>query len=85
MPNLKSTRSLVGEFADFLATGPAPSAILHWRPSKIAQKRMSRLLELQDDEALSAEERQELENNLQAELMLRALKTRLMLNVAKRA
>lgn len=81
----KSSRSLVGEFADFLATGPSPTAILRWRPSPTMRKRMSKLLELQDDDALGPDEEQELQNNLQAELMLRALKARLMANSAKRA
>jgi hypothetical protein len=49
------------------------------------RKRMSKLLELQDDDALGPDEEQELQNNLQAELMLRALKARLMANSAKRA
>jgi hypothetical protein len=40
---------------------------------------------MQDEEALGPDDRQELENNLQAELMLRALKARLMQSSAKRA
>jgi hypothetical protein len=85
MRSVKSRRSLVGEFADFLASGPSPTAILQWRPSKATQNRMSKLLELQDDDALGPEDRQELENALQAELMLRALKARLTKSVSKRA
>jgi hypothetical protein len=85
MPSTKIQRSLVGEFADFLATGPPLPAILQWRPSQAMQNRMSKLLEMQDEEALGPDDRQELENNLQAELMLRALKARLMQSSAKRA
>ena len=85
MPAATKTRTMISEFADFLATGPAPPEILQWRPSSAVQRRFSKLLEKQDDDLLSPREQQELENCLQAELMLRALKARLMLSVAKRA
>jgi hypothetical protein len=76
---------MISEFADFIAKGPAADEILKWRPSQEVIKRISRLLEKQDDDRLTLQERQELDNCMQAELMLRALKARLMTRVAKRA
>ena len=76
---------MISEFADFLATSPAPAAVLKWRPSQAVLRRISKLLEKQDDDGLTLYEQQELDNCLQAELMLRALKARLMSKTAKRA
>jgi hypothetical protein len=76
--------TLITDFVDFLATSPAPAAVVAWRPSEEAQGRLSDLLQRQNAGTLERGEIVELENCIQAEQMLRLLKARLKLSLAKR-
>lgn len=76
--------TLLTDFADFLATCPPPEEIVAWRPSVEAQGRLSDLLQRQNAGTLDHGEVIEIENCIQAEQMLRLLKARLKLSLAKR-
>ena len=65
---------LIDELAEFLATGPSPAQILHFRPSKITQRRATTLLSRLKENRLTDEQKSELDQYVQAELLMRMVK-----------
>ncbi len=68
--------SVQDEIYDFLASGPSSTQIVAFRPSELAQERMRYLLDANRDNQLTPEERQELDENIRLEDMMRILKAR---------
>lgn len=64
------------EVADFLSSSPSPAEILAFRPSEAVEVRFAELIANQRDADLSVEEREELEQFQQTEMLLRLLKAR---------
>jgi len=83
MPVVQEHPTLVGDFAEFLTTLRTTDEIIQWRPSTEVQKRIEDLLLRQNEGTLEREEERELESTLQAEMMLRLLKAKLMLAKSK--
>ena len=69
--------ALISDFADFLASSPAPHEILSWRPSKRVEDRFEELIAAQRDRSLSDREQAELERFRETEILLQLLKARL--------
>ena len=65
------------EIADVIAAGADRDALLDYRPSPAVQERARELLARLKDDALTDEEREELDEFTQAESFLRLLKSRL--------
>jgi hypothetical protein len=68
--------SLINDFADFLATGPARREIVDWRPSEPVVERANELAEKRKEGEITADEEKELEAFLNSEIMLSLLKAR---------
>ena len=58
------------ELIDFIVSRATPEALLHFRPSESNQRRVSELIEGQQNGTLSAEETSELDDFLQIEHLL---------------
>jgi hypothetical protein len=58
------------ELIDFIVSRATPEALLHFRPSEAAQRRVSELIEGQHHGTLSAEETSELDDFVQIEHLL---------------
>jgi hypothetical protein len=71
------TTSLLNDFAEFLTTQPSTEQIITWHPSQAVQERISDLLLRNNAGLIEPHERQELDNCLQAEVMLCLLKAKL--------
>lgn len=82
MSTVQTETTLLGEFADFLATCPAPEAIIAWRPSAQLGERQGELLYRRSAGELGPFEQQEIDNWIQAETMLRLLKAKLHMALA---
>ena len=68
--------SACDEIIDFIVAGKSPEQIDAFRPSEQAQARISNLLDLAKTDALSSEERAELEDFLQLEHLMIMAKAR---------
>jgi hypothetical protein len=55
------------EILDFLAAGTTPAALISFRPSAEAQRRVTELIARRNEGAISAEETQELDDFLELE------------------
>ena len=64
------------EIIDFIAAGTTPETVAHFKPSAEAQKRVTTLLNRQQEEALSADEQAELDHFMDLEHILRMAKAR---------
>jgi hypothetical protein len=84
MPVVQEHPTLVGDFAEFLTTLRTTDEIIQWRPSAEVQRRIEDLLLRQNEGTLEREEERELESTLQAEMMLRLLKAKLMVAKSKK-
>jgi hypothetical protein len=74
------TRTVPGifqELADLFASGPSRKQLLNYRPSKGLQERAQTLLAKQDEGGLTEEERQDLDEFLQAETLMRLVKAKI--------
>jgi len=69
--------SLIGDFADFLASRPSGSEIIDWRPSDAVVDRYQELVERRKEGVVSGDEQRELEAFLNSEIVLSLLKARL--------
>ena len=67
---------LISEVIDFLASGPTPTEILHFKVSDKAQNRLETLLSINRESNLSPHERTELETYQQIHHLLVLLKAR---------
>jgi hypothetical protein len=65
------------EIVDFLASAPSSEEMLAYRPSEQIRQRASELLQKHRDEGITAEEEQELDQFVQAELLLQLIKARI--------
>lgn len=64
------------EVIDFIAAGTTPQNVIAFRPSDAAQERLEDLLSRAKEDALSAEEKSELDHYLQLEHLMRLAKAR---------
>jgi len=69
------------EFIDFIAAGTTPDAVAQFRPSLEAQQRIAQLIERNQEDALSPEEKAELDHfKLEHILRMAKAKARLILS-----
>jgi hypothetical protein len=68
--------SIRDEIYEFLASGPTPAQIVAFHPSAAAQQRANDLLERNRSNALSAQDRNELDDLVRLEDMMRILKAK---------
>ncbi len=64
------------EIIDFIAAGTTPESVAHFQPSPAAQARVGVLLQRQQEDALLAEEKAELDHFMDLEHILRMAKAR---------
>jgi hypothetical protein len=64
------------EIIDFIAAGTTPEAVAQFQPSAEAQRRVFELIEREKEQALSPEERAELDHFMELEHILRMAKAR---------
>ena len=64
------------EIIDFIAAGTTPEAVVDFRPSAEAQKRVAELIEREKESGLSPEEGAELDHFMELEHILRMAKAR---------
>jgi hypothetical protein len=74
MSSVRTPIRIFKEIADLIASEPGRDAILEFRPSAAAQRRATELLEKDRRESLTVDEREELDEFLQAEDFMRLLK-----------
>lgn len=71
-----STNRAYEEVIDFLAAGTSPGNLVAFRPSEEARLRVTHLIELDKSDALTPEEKSELEHYMQLEHLMRLAKAR---------
>lgn len=64
------------ELIDFIATGTSPETLLLFKPSAASQERVRELVHREKDEIITPQERQELDDYLQLEHLMRMAKAR---------
>jgi hypothetical protein len=64
------------EIIDFIAAGTTPDAVAQFRPSLEAQQRIAQLIERNKEDALSPEEKAELDHFMELEHILRMAKAK---------
>jgi hypothetical protein len=64
------------EVIDFIASGPTPTGIVNFRPSKEATERIEALIEREKAVGLESEEKRELDHYLELEHIMRLSKAR---------
>jgi hypothetical protein len=64
------------EIIDFIAGGTTPDAVVHFRPSPEAQRRVAELVEREKAARLSSEEKAELNHFMELEHIMRMAKAR---------
>ena len=64
------------EIVDFIARGSSPGAVSSFRPSEEAKARVAELVAKEKRDALTSEERSELDHYLQIEHIMRLAKAR---------
>ena len=64
------------EIIDFIAAGTTPDAVVHFRPSPEAQRRVAELVEREKAARLSSEEKAELDHFMELEHIMRMAKAR---------
>ena len=77
MPVTQTAPGIFQELSDLFASGPSRTQLLNYRPSKRLQERGRILLAKQDEERLAQEERQELDEFLHAETLMRLVKAKI--------
>lgn len=76
-------RTVFGAITDFLATNPTPEEIIAYRLPDDLQKRSHELLELNGEDELTAEERDELSDYIRVDEMMSLLKAKMKLKLKK--
>jgi hypothetical protein len=71
-----STNRAYEEVINFLAAGTSPDNIVAFRPSEEVRLRVAHLIELDKSDALTPEEKSELEHYVQLEHLMRLAKAR---------
>lgn len=79
-----STPRILEELSELFASGPTREQLLNYHPSQALQQRASNLLAKQGESWLTAEEKQELDQFLHAEMFMRLVKAKLHAHKAKR-
>lgn len=79
MSAVQSPSRLFDELAELFASSPDREAILSFHPSKEVQYRAHELLEKLRQDRLSTEEQRELDQFEQAEMLMRLVKARLLI------
>jgi hypothetical protein len=64
------------EVIDLIASGPSPSSIVSFRPSREASERIAALIEQEKTRGLSPEEKAELDHYMELEHIMRLAKAR---------
>ena len=64
------------ELIDFIASGTSPESLLGFKPSAELQERVRELVQREKDEIITTQERQELDDYLQLEHLMRMAKAR---------
>lgn len=64
------------EIIDFIAAGATPEAVVQFRPSPEAQRRVEELIEREKAQALSVDEKAELDHFMELEHILRMAKAK---------
>lgn len=64
------------EVIDFIASGPSPSSIVSFRPSREASERVAALIEREKTTGLSTGEKAELDHYMELEHIMRLTKAR---------
>jgi hypothetical protein len=77
MATTRQVPLILEEIAEFLASTPSREQLLNYRPSEPVQRRARELLAKQGEEQLTKEEQQELDEFLQAEILMRLVKAKL--------
>jgi hypothetical protein len=62
------------EIVEFIAAGPSPDGLVAFRPSADARARVAELLRAEKEGTLSAEDKAELDHDLQLEHLMRLVK-----------
>jgi hypothetical protein len=73
---MQAARPAYFEIIDFIAAGTTPEAVVHFRPSAEAQQRFAILIEREKENALSPEEKAELDHFTELEHILRMAKAK---------
>jgi hypothetical protein len=76
MSVIQDSAIFLDEVAEFLASGPTPEQLVNYRPSQKVQERASQLLAKQRSGAISADEERELDQFVQAELLMQLVGAR---------
>lgn len=77
------TPEIYAEILDFIVSSPTPEAIIAFQPSDELESRLTELLDLNKQERLSGEQREELEGFLQLNHFINMLKIRAREKLAK--
>lgn len=64
------------EVIDFIAAGTRPSSVVAFKPSEATKQRVAELIEREKVDALTTDEKSELEHYLQLEHLMRLAKAR---------
>ena len=64
------------EVIDFIASGPSPSSVASFRPSREASERVADLVEREKTTGISPEEKAELDHYMELEHIMRLAKAR---------
>jgi hypothetical protein len=73
---MSTTTPAYVEIIDFIAAGTTPEAVIDFRPSREAQQRVSELLQREQEQHLSIEEKSELDHFEELEHILRMAKAK---------
>jgi hypothetical protein len=71
------------EIIDFIAAGTTPEAVVNYRPSDDAQRRIAELIELEREGSLSPLDKAELDHFVELEHILRMAKAKAQLILAR--
>jgi hypothetical protein len=76
MSTVQSPVPLVDEFVELLASRPPLEDLLNYHPSKPIQDRVQKLVARERDNLLSTEEKEELDQIMEAEMWIQLVKAR---------
>jgi len=77
MATIRTAPGIIEELSDLFASGPSREQLLSYRPSEMLQERGRALLAKQGDGRLTEEEKQELDEFLHAESLMRLVKVKI--------
>jgi hypothetical protein len=77
MATARTERRIFQELSDLLTSSPSQEQLLYYRPSKVLQQRLHRLLARQGEGTLTYEQQRELDEFLHAEMLMGLVKAKL--------